>query len=78
MNHGGQFNPEVPDWVILWVFKIFFLLFCIFFSFLILLPIRQSLFGGPSVKEGRKEENVLFNDALNTFYLRLYGVRFFK
>ena len=25
-------------------------------------------------KEG-KEENVLFNDALNTFYLRLYGVR---
>ena len=25
--------------------------------------------------EGRKEENVLFNDALNTFYLRLYGVR---
>ena len=25
-------------------------------------------------KTGRKEENVLFNDALNTFYLRLYGV----
>ena len=24
---------------------------------------------------GRKEENVLSNDALNTFYLRLYGVR---
>ena len=24
--------------------------------------------------EGRKEGNVLFNDALNTFYLRLYGV----
>ena len=23
----------------------------------------------------RKERNVLFNDALNTFYLRLYGVR---
>ena len=22
---------------------------------------------------GRKEENVLFNEALNTFYLRLYG-----
>ena len=22
----------------------------------------------------RKEENVLFNDALNTFFLRLYGV----
>ena len=25
--------------------------------------------------EGKKEKNVLFNDALNTFYLRLYGVR---
>ena len=25
--------------------------------------------------EGRKEGNVLFNDALITFYLRLYGVR---
>ena len=24
---------------------------------------------------GRKEGNVLFNDSLNTFYLRLYGVR---
>ena len=25
---------------------------------------------------GRKEGNVLFNNTLNTFYLRLYGVRF--
>ena len=25
---------------------------------------------------GRKDGNVLFNDALNTFYLRLYGVRY--
>ena len=24
-------------------------------------------------KTGRKEGNVLFNDALNTFYLQLYG-----
>ena len=24
---------------------------------------------------GRKERNVLFNDTLNTFYLRLYGIR---
>ena len=24
--------------------------------------------------EGRNEGNVLFNNALNTFYLRLYGV----
>ena len=28
-----------------------------------------------SSTKGRKEGNVLFNDALNTFYLRLYGVR---
>ena len=27
------------------------------------------------INEGRKEGNVLFNDALNTFYLQLYGVR---
>ena len=27
-----------------------------------------------SSNEGRKEGNVLFNDALDTFYLRLYGV----
>ena len=26
------------------------------------------------IDNGRKEGNVLFNDALNTFYLRLYGV----
>ena len=25
-------------------------------------------------REGRKEGNVFFNNALNTFYLRLYGV----
>ena len=28
------------------------------------------------VMEGRKEGNVLFNDALITFYLRLYGIRY--
>ena len=27
-----------------------------------------------SSKYGRKEGNVLFNDTLNTFYLRLYGI----
>ena len=30
---------------------------------------------GSSPDGSRKEGNVLFNDALNTFYLRLYGVR---
>ena len=28
-----------------------------------------------AAQEGRKEGNVLFNNALNTFYLRLYGVK---
>ena len=27
------------------------------------------------LKTGMKEGNVLFNESLNTFYLRLYGVR---
>ena len=31
--------------------------------------------GGRSFKIRERERNVLFNDALNTFYLRLYGVR---
>ena len=30
---------------------------------------------GTNSSDIRKEGNVLFNDALNTFYLRLYGVR---
>ena len=34
------------------------------------LPLNSCFCSG----EGRKEGNVLFNDALNTFYLRLYGV----
>ena len=29
-----------------------------------------------SLINGWKEASVLFNDALNTFYLRLYGVRY--
>ena len=29
---------------------------------------------GRKGRKGRKERNVLFNDAINTFYLRLYGV----
>ena len=28
-----------------------------------------------TVRERERERDVLFNDALNTFYLRLYGVR---
>ena len=38
-------------------------------QFMVLWNISSNLF------YGRKEGNVLFNDALNTFYLRLYGVR---
>ena len=29
----------------------------------------------PTDRERERERNVLFNDALNTFYLRLYGIR---
>ena len=29
-----------------------------------------------SDSERRKEGNILFNDALNTFYIQLYGVRY--
>ena len=31
--------------------------------------------GGGARTHEMRERNVLFNDALNTFYLRLYGVR---
>ena len=30
--------------------------------------------GKEAVSKGRKEGDVLFNDALNTFYIQLYGV----
>ena len=30
--------------------------------------------GQLNITKGRKEGNVLFNDAFNTFYLQLYGV----
>ena len=33
------------------------------------------MYVGYICKEAMKEGNVLFNDALNTFHLRLYGVR---
>ena len=29
-----------------------------------------------SDSERRKEGNILFNDALNTFYIQLYGIRY--
>ena len=37
--------------------------------------LRQLRVTSPSDNEEKKEGNVIFNDALNTFYLRLYGVR---
>ena len=37
--------------------------------------IYQIIVQARSLEMGRKKGNVLFNDALNTFYLRLYGVR---
>ena len=37
--------------------------------------IQEVLFSLDKSTERRKEGNVLFNDALNTFYLPLYGIR---
>ena len=31
--------------------------------------------GSLFLPDGREERNILINDALNTFYLQLYGVR---
>ena len=39
------------------------------------LIIHKNVLNASLNKEGRKEGNVLFNDALNSFYLRLYGIR---
>ena len=59
-----------------------------FFYFFILLVVNNSLLSlslsktcskQTRLKRMRKEEgNILFNDALNTLYLRLYGVRPFR
>ena len=38
-------------------------------------PIRLQLPACHANHSGERERNCLFNDALNTFYLRLYGVR---
>ena len=38
-------------------------------------PPHHPLYAYASNSNERERKNVLFNDALNTFYLRLYGVR---
>ena len=38
-------------------------------------PARKQIGYWVSEQGRERERNVLFNDALNTFYLRLYGVR---
>ena len=40
-----------------------------------LVPARSFLAGISAAVKREKERNVLFNDTLNTFYLRLYGIR---
>ena len=45
------------------------MLFRIFYNSIIIRYFRKE-----GRTEGRKEGNVLFNNKLNTFYLRLYGV----
>ena len=44
-------------------------------SFWRVTPREVSAFISGTGTEREGERNVLFNDALNTFYLRLYGVR---
>ena len=54
------------------------LLQCVCFVAIFLLIVCFSGLQGYSTGRtliGRKEGNVLFNDTLNTFYLRLYGIR---
>ena len=42
---------------------------------IMMMMMMMIIFGeAKDTKEERKVGNVLFNDALNTFYLRLYGV----
>ena len=45
------------------------------YGYMALICCRQSNTTRPVVKGRERERNVLFNDALNTFYLRVYGVR---
>ena len=42
------------------------------YSYMASVPVNEGI--NQLKEKGRKEGNVLFNDALNTFYLRLYGV----
>ena len=50
-----------------------FLLVC--FHFTSMFYFKTIIFKNINENTIRKEGNVLFNDVLNTFYLRLYGIR---
>ena len=50
-------------------------LYCSFINSINSSSCGSSSRGGGSSNSRERERNVLFNDALNTFYLRLYGVR---
>ena len=56
-------------------FFVGYFLFFIFYFFIVCVCVCVSVFSPSLSGEGRKEGNVLFNDALYTFYLRLYGIR---
>ena len=65
--------------VYLFVFVVCFFVYCVFvflgFCYIyIYIYIFEMYFVIFTVNSLRKEGNVLFNDPLNTFYLRLYGV----
>ena len=48
---------------------------CVHVTFFIIRVSKRQVHQPEHHRHGRKEGNVLFNDALNTFYLQLFGIR---
>ena len=61
--------------IIIMMMIIIMMIIIIIIYLLLLLLLLEFLSSCHFRKEGRKKGSVLFNDTLNTFYLRLYGVR---
>ena len=71
----GTDDPELDDFVVLDGGSCFGVSKSVFSSFSTLILASVDLEDSSLKSIGRKEGNVLFNDALNTFYLWLYGIR---
>ena len=60
----------------MWKYIFTFMIYMYLYSPVAIIIIISVLYNVHNVPNSyRKEGNVLFNDALNTFYIRLYGVR---